>query len=235
MAAVAKAVLLGLAVVAALIAVLFGLRRVRGPVDSGRRGFLGSIKCAFYAAVGVVLGTSAACGEGNDHPQPTCYVPTYDADDRWDGNDADTGRDASDASCYEVTPDVDSYSPADAEVVDAGDTEPDDGGQSDDADVTPADVDPDVEPDADTADPDADLESGAEAADGEDPDALIGVAPADRRRRIKWARRTLERARAVRRLYFDPQTDPAVREALRANLGTLRRHVRLARRWLGIG
>ena len=204
MAAVAKAVLLGFALVMRWSPCSSG-RRVRAPVDPSRRGFLGSIKGAFYAAVGVVLGTSAACGEGNDHPQPTCYVPTYDADDRWDGNDADTGRDAPDASCYEVTPDVDSYSPADAEVVDAGDTEPDDGGQSDDADVTPADVDPDVEPDADTADPDADLESGAEAADGEDPDALIGVAPATVAGG-SMGRRTLERPRA-----FDGSTSTADR------------------------
>ena len=217
MAAVAKAVLLGFAFVAALVAVLFGLRRARAPVDRGRRGFLGSIKSAFYAAVGVVLGTSASCaGE----------------DDRSDG---DASLDDAGWSCYADPGSEESWSPDDGEEVDGGTTEVDDARQTDDADVTADDADPDIEPDADTADPDADLDSGAEAVDGEDPDALVGLAPADRRRRLKWARRTLERAKAVRRLYFDPQTHPAVREALRADLGTLRRHVRLARRWLGVG
>ncbi|MBI5500313.1 MAG: hypothetical protein HY907_08725 [Deltaproteobacteria bacterium] len=78
MAAVAKAVLLGFVLVAALVAVVFGLRRVRAPVDPGRRGFLGSIKGAFYAAVGAVLGTSASCGAANEEPEPSCYLPAHD-------------------------------------------------------------------------------------------------------------------------------------------------------------
>ncbi|MBI5491044.1 MAG: hypothetical protein HY905_27180 [Deltaproteobacteria bacterium] len=244
MTAAAKWVLLGLLMVVAVAAVLFGFRRRRAPVDQGRRGTLAAVRGAFYAAVAVVLGGSA-CSQGDDDGADEvagrddaggriedagieCYVgPAPDAEDGWTPTDA-RPEDIGDFSCYrDDSTREDAWTPPDAQPEDAAPESLDDVPDSFDLDsVTCYQIGPD---------PDAGLstDAGPDAGgDADDPDALVGLAPLERRRRIRWARRTLERAQAVRRLLSDPHADPTVRAALRADLPTLARHVRLAHRFL---
>ena len=237
MTTLAKSVLFGLLVVAAVVAVLFGLRR-RGSTDPGRRGVLAGVRAGFYAAVALVLGGSTACVSGTpddseaadstardadaatDFPD-TCYIPI----DEGGREDAWTPPEAADEACYAETGLLDdAWMPPDADVPDA------------DPQADAEDVPDSFDLDAVTCyqigpDPDAASSSDADPDVGH-PEALIGLGPAERARRIRWARRTLERARAVRRILADPRTEPAVRAVLRADLKDLSRHVRLAGRFL---
>ena len=83
MTALAKSILFGLLVVVAVVAVLFGLRR-RSPVDTGRSGALAAVRTAFYAAVTVVLGGSAACVSGTPDDSDAGDAGSRDADGRTD-------------------------------------------------------------------------------------------------------------------------------------------------------
>ncbi|MBI5499041.1 MAG: hypothetical protein HY907_02285 [Deltaproteobacteria bacterium] len=243
MVAAAKWILLGLIMVVAVVAVLCGFRRRHAPVDQGRRGTLSAVRGAFYAAVAAVLGGSA-CSQSDDDgadeaagPEDAggriedagieCYVgPAPDAEDGWTPTDG-RPEDIRDVSCYrdDGTRD-DAWTPPDAQPEDAASEDLDEVIDSFDLDtITCYQIGPD--PDAGVS-PDA-----GPVGDADDPDGLIGLAPLERRRRIRWARRTLERAQAVRRLLSDPHADPTARAALRADLPTLARHVRLARRFLG--
>jgi hypothetical protein len=230
MGTLGNAVLIGLVFVAAVLALLFGFRRVRAPVLAERRGFLGRVRTAFLAAAGFILGTSASCAEDGDDdvrdvrdrpPDATdaCYADVNEVvDDGWAPPDdaRDDAPDATDA-CYADVNEVedDGWAPPDADA---------DGDVGDDGLDAPPDVEPDVEPDADVPD--------VEEPDAGSADAFVGLAPEERQRREKWARRTLERAREVRRLLADPGVDPTVREVLRADVRRLRRRVQRARRWV---
>jgi hypothetical protein len=224
MGTVAKVVLIGLAFVVALLAVAFGLRRVRVPVDQDRRGFLGRVRTAFLAAAGVILGTSASCSESDDGAEV-----------------ADGRPDAADACYAEVGPEVDDASapPDDArdDVPDVTDACYADVNEVEDDGWVPPDAAVDADAEEDDSDAPLDVEPDADVPDVEDPDAgsadaFVGFAPEERRRHEKWARRTLERAREVRRLLADPKVDPTVREVLRADVRRLRRRVQRARRWV---
>ena len=253
MSTLAKAILVGVVFVVALLAVLCGLRRVRRPSPSGGRGVIRVLRTAFYASVAAIVGASPACSSDDDDPEATCYLPSRDdglvlPDDAADDAGLDDG-----VSCYVPFDDageVDAYAPdvdadIDADVPDDGprDDVPwvecyvapmDDGGPG--YDVEP-DVDEDV-PDAgsDVEDVDADLEEADVAEpDGGGADAYVGLAPRERTRRERWVRRTVARVRAVRGLLDDSRTDPVVREVLRRELSDLRRQVVRVRRWVRRG
>jgi hypothetical protein len=247
MTALAKSILFGLLVVAAIVAVIFGLRRRHVPADVRRRGALAAVRNAFYAAVTLVLGGSTACVSSGpdesdaanadshdadrvtDYGESSCYIPVDDAG-REAAEDAWIPPEVGDDACYADTGLLDdAWIPPDADPPDADpQVDADDIPDGFDLDsVTCYQIGPD--PDAGVS-VDADPDAGV---DGDDPDALVGLAPKERARRIRWARRTLERALAVRRILDDPGTHPAVRAALRSDLRRLSRHVRLARRFLG--
>lgn len=238
MSVLARSILFGLAFVAALVAVLFGLRRQRLAPSAAGPGPLRALRKAFWAAAGVLLGAAPACDDGGTpEPESTCYVPSLDI--------------------YEVPPDAvdadaDADEDAEAEVRDEGvwsecyvpfDDAGDDFGDLDaesDAEAGP-EVDPDAGPDdaepgadADVPDPDAAPADGTppdgagEAAvpDGDPTCYFAGPKLAGDDRRERWERRTRLRAQAVEQLLAEPGTHPAVRSVLARDLRTLRARVR---------
>ena len=211
MSLLGRSVVFGLAFAAALVAIAFGLRRVREAPAPAARGLGSAIRRAFWSAAALLLGTSAAgC-------QATCYEMspadmTSDGEAEEDGGDAD----AEDAASTETAGDgaaeaTEGVDAADEDAADVGDTAAD----------APVDG---VEPDAMCYEP-GEFDAGAETSA---PDAGKQASTAEARR----ARRTLARAEAVAALWRDPQTHPAVREALRRDLDRLARAARKARRFL---
>lgn len=231
MSLLGRSVLFGLVFVAALLAVAFGLRRLlrEAPAPAGR-GAWAAVRRAFWSAAALLLGTSAVgC------PVSSCYeVGPEDVE-----GDAEAEEGADDAAAEDdggVEDDV--AAPGDGVVTDtAGDASEDDAADTEGAAPDAAEDDaagaegaePDApgdvpEPDAMCYDP-AEFDAGAEATG---PDGGKGAFAAETRR----ARRTLARASAVAALLRDPETHPAVREALRRDLERITRAARRARRTL---
>jgi hypothetical protein len=154
------------------------------------------------------------------------YVPPRD--DAYSGCYADADGDTYWSPPEDVVVDDDGKDPsADASDVEDLDAESGDGEEAD-ADVAePSDVEP-----SDGGElPEAEQSEGG-TSDAELPEGWAALTPNDRRKRLRWAERTLERTKAVRLLLADPHTDPAVRAALRAQLRPLRRWTATARRWI---
>jgi hypothetical protein len=183
-------------------------------VNTGRRGFLALLTGMFWSAATALLGSSSGSCATDDDPLP-------DDADALEGRPPDVRDQATvDArhGCY-ADSDADDgwYPPPDAA---------DDDGAADAADAdafAPEDALPETAPDAE---PDKD-----DPPDTGVPEEWLGLRPEERRRRLKWADRTVERTREARRLLADPLTDPTVRNVLRAQAPTLSRWNALAKRW----
>jgi hypothetical protein len=231
MSVLARSILFGLAFVAALVAILFGLRRRRLAPAATERGFFTTLRKAFWAAAGLLLGTTVACDDGGTpEPESTCYgpaidtyeVPPTDADADADAEDADADiRDEGIWSeCYVPFDDAgDDFGDLDAEA-DA------DAGPDGDPDGAPDAVDPDAGPDG-VEPPDGAGE--AATPDSEPTCYFAGPKFAGDDRRERWERRTLLRARAVEQLLSEPGTHPAVRAVLERDLRALRARARRLR------
>jgi len=233
-----RSILFGTAFVLALVAVAFGLRKLRAAPEPTGRGPWVAVQRAFWSAAALLLGTTATgC------PTANCYEPAPGDF----GADADAEEDVAEddaASPDEVADPEDAVAPDDGAVPDDGvameacyaDLGPlEDGGDADeDADVDA--VEPEVsgetiEPDVMCYDP-VEFDATSDAGDGVDagaPDAPKTASTADVRR----ARRALLRAQTVAAMLREPGTHPAVRETLRRDLDRLVRAVRKARRTLG--
>ncbi len=229
-------VLLAVAFLAALVAVIVGLRRVRPVERLGGRGPFGALRRAFWTAAATLLGVSAGCGDGTeadrrnpggggagwDYPDYTCYRDPGSLDDGWTSReDTDDAGDRTDDtwSCYlpeepwEPDPDGDAESPD-------ADEEPDGVGDVAEPDAEEPEVDePEAEEPAD-ADDEADVD--VRTGDGGPRTANLDRPAADGATKRR-ARRLLLRADAVARLLSDPATHPVVREILRRDAGALRR------------
>lgn len=213
MSAAARSILIGLAFVAALAAVLFGLCRRRTAGADGAGPFA-ALRKAFWSAAGLLLGTTSACGDGQGpDPEPTCYVPA------WDGREVppDDAADAADTG-PEAAADADADADADAETVTDGRDE----GIWVECHVPVDDAGEDL------GELDAEADGAGEAASSDVEQtcyfAASNAAPDDRRDR--WARRTLLRAQAVEQLLALDGTHPAVRAVLMRDLAALRARVR---------
>lgn len=230
-----RSILFGAVFVAALVAIAFGLRRLRAAPEPEGRGPWVAVRRAFWSAAAVLLGTSAAgC------PTATCYEPAPP--------DADAEADAEE----DATDDAEANPPDDGGVPDDGPA-PDDGGVPDASCY--ADLGPLEDGDAgddDAADDVVEPEGSGETVEPEvmcyDPvdfDALDGTSETVEETgvpdggkqasaaQLRRARRTLLRAQTVAALLREPGTHPAVRETLRRDLDRLVRAVRRARRTLG--
>jgi hypothetical protein len=80
MSTLAKTILFVVAFAAALVAIAFGLRRVRRTNDPARPGPWGALRKAFWVATGTLLGTTAGCVDDVDGPYVSCYAARFDGD-----------------------------------------------------------------------------------------------------------------------------------------------------------
>jgi hypothetical protein len=187
MSVLARSILFGVAFVAALVAVVLGLRRRRLAETAVERGPFVTLRKAFWAAAGLLLGTTPACDDGGTpEPEASCYLPPRDfgheiSPDVEEDADVVDAEEAEDADADAAPPED-----ADGDIHDEGiwvecyvpfDDAGDDFGDLDaeaDAEAGP-DVGPDVEPDAGRDGEDSDAEP-----DAIDPDAVPdGAIPPD--------------------------------------------------------
>lgn len=232
MSMLARSLLFGLAFVAALAAVLLGLRRRRVAAVAVRPGPFSALRKAFWAAAGVLLGVAPGCDDGESKPDADaeagrdegfwveCYIAPADGFEDFGAFDADQADE--DVLGEDVGIDC-------CEEEDAGDSPVDVDAGAGEADVGP-DAGPDASPDAGPGDV-ASADGAGEAAKvaGAPMSSFAGPKPAGETRRERWIRRTLLRAEAVEQLLADPETHPAVRAALRRDLRALRARVRRLR------
>jgi hypothetical protein len=244
-----RALVVVVAFLVALVAVAFGLRRLRAPARSGS-GLAAAARKAFWSAAAVLLGTIPGCGGGDgggsgedQSDEVSCY-----RFDRVEHEDAEDGGAEAQADTPDVSAEADSEAMVDVPLGPDADA---------DAEIGPEDgrdegawaecyvaveefleadggADEGAAGEADAIEPEASPEAASDAPDVFEPDGMtcyqVGPPDVASRSLDRRLQRALARASAVRGLLLDPATHHAVREIVRRDLRALDRRIARLRR-----